>query len=333
MNEWLAKEFSDRTIDSISHQSLLQYDKRSTEDRILATLERQTLLLTRLEERVNQLSQKMDRQVILDAEEALEQMTNDQAVEQLPQNQQQRQAARQALDAQQFFQQWNQLHPDAQRRGQRDAPPEVVRNIRAADPDEPEPPSFGNAVALTVVLFLKLAPHKVRRFELVLGFQITLLFWIIAGRRGSNPLTYVILTLVVAHQLGFFSFCKWFWGQGFLERHVKGERITVQDALRPPVPAPARANGAPARAGWADTFLGGRIPRRQNGNNENGGLVGFLTNLGLVLATLVLSIFPMWQPQAPPPPPPPEPEEGAEEESHEEEGDDVPDLQDDEANE
>ena len=57
-----------------------------------------------------------------------------------------------------------------------------------------------------------------------------------------------------------------------------------------------------AVGGWRNTFLGGIIPQA-----DQGGIVGFFQDIALVLGSFLLSIFPMWQPEAPPPPRNPQP--------------------------
>eukprot|EP00797_Seminavis_robusta_P022567 Sro360_g126190.2 (409) ;mRNA; r:8118-9344 len=53
--------------------------------------------------------------------------------------------------------------------------------------------------------------------------------------------------------------------------------------------------------GWRNTFLGGMIPEA-----NQGGVVGAMQDVGLLLASFVMSIFPMWHPEAPRRPPPPQ---------------------------
>ena len=108
-------------------------------------------------------------------------------------------------------------------------------------------------------------------------------------------------------------------------------RVAAAAVPGPPREAAAAAAAPPPRPApaWRDALLGGQIPRPNVQRQQDWPVpIRLIVEIGFLLSSFVLSIFPMWQPQAAPEPHR-EPDDDEEEDDHEQEYDDDDDDDDD----
>jgi hypothetical protein len=200
-------------------------------------------------------------------------------------------------------------------------------------------------LAKIVILFLALRRRYVQEIDGGLIFKILFMMAILTARMSSSTKRFgdpewsqkfaIVTVLVVVGFLVQTGYMKYLYiflvKENYPARIWNGEGVddvmrnpelnnrhdpnninnNQQQNLAPAVPQgqlpPNHPQNQQAQGGWRNTFLGGMIPQ-----GDQGGLVGAVQDVLLLLGSFLLSVFPMWNPEGPPPPrriPQPQPQQ------------------------
>ena len=215
----------------------------------------------------------------------------------------------------------------------RDHPPAVAprqNNIFAPPPQQqqqprvvPRVPPADSRLARLVRIFGEMRRRQVPNFEWGLVFKVVIMMAILFSRLGGGasssgddedqgiPTKFYILGTVLVGGFLFQTGYAQFLYKFIVEENVLYRILILnQDVVIPP-PGPARPqrdnninnnNNDDGWFDWRETFLGGRIQRGEQ-DPQAPFLWRCVCEIVLLVSSFVLSIFPMWHPQAPPPPP------------------------------